>query len=153
MNKQRLGLQLLVSIMLGISMVHANEMSTDVNWIMAGDSPSIDRSASYLARGKLEQGIRYAVKALKRNQSATDQLIATHNLCLALTLNGQENEAQGYCEKVAQMDIPALAMKKVNQGLYKLTKRKPVDSSVMFGAIIADNLNMLNTDVQLSYVD
>jgi hypothetical protein len=152
MRKHILFIQLLTTFLLGIGLAQADEASTDIRWIMTGDSPSVDRSSTYLANGNIDQGIRYAMKALQRDLSATNELLATHNLCLAMILKGQQDEGQVYCDKVANMPSPQLAVKRVKEGLYKVSKRKSV-TTMMFETLITNNLNLLNADMLISYAE
>lgn len=124
------------------------------NWIMTGDSPLLDRSTAYLARGYTKLGIRYAHKALARSRSPLKDLIGNHNLCIALTMAGDVETASSHCKKVEAAGIPHLSLRKIKDGLYKLRRRHAVDGAdTVIETLITGNLTNLTGREQVSQVD
>ena len=131
--------------------VQAGGLDSSINWIITGDSPTLDRSTTYLLNGNTGKGMTYARKALKRSQSPLKDLIANHNLCLAHTMEGNELEAAPHCQIVSEMEKPRLALKKIKEGLYKVKRRgKITDNEIDFRAMITANLQGLGQEVQVS---
>ena len=138
--KHTLIYSILFSMFLGQSFVFAQEIPSTTDWITVGDSPTLDRSSSYLANGNIKLGIRYANKALKRSKSPLKDVIANHNLCIAWTMEGNSETALHFCEKVSSLQIPEMSLKKVREGLYKVSKRGYRDSGVALNTLISHNL-------------
>lgn len=127
-------------------LVLAEQQARDINWIMVGDSPTLDRSSTFLANGNTKSGIRFANRALQRSQSPLKTMIANHNLCFALMLEGNDTEAKVYCDRMQTLPMPEVSLKQVRQGLYKVTKRS---TDIKLGTLITQNLADIQTGNRL----
>ena len=117
-----------------------------LNWIVETGSPTLDRSSAYLAAGNLKAGIRYARRALQRSNSPYRDLIAHHNLCLALNLTG-DGEASDHCDTASAMTMPDIAVTGVKPGIYKISKYSH-ETGISMADLLRDNLNSIrNTAV------
>lgn len=136
-----------------IPFISAADNGSQINWIMTGNSPLLDRSTAYLARGNTSLGIRYAYKALERSQSSMKDLIGNHNLCIALTLEGKVEAAASHCRKAESMEIPDLSLRRIKDGLYKVRRGNTVSGTdTSIGLLITGNLRNL-TGNQVSQLD
>ena len=119
----------------------ADQQHQDVSWILTGDSPTLDKSTNYLARGNIRAGIRYARQALQRSRSPYREVIANHNLCLGLRLEQQFDSAAAYCSAAENISIPDAGLVEIHRGFFKITAREG-NATVKFQTLISDNLTL-----------
>lgn len=122
--------------------VSANQDYSGVNWIITGNSPTLDKSTNLLARGNVKAGIRYARKAMHRSRSPLRDLIASHNLCLGLMMEKEFDAAADYCGKLKNFPETKLPLVKTSSGNYKVSKRDILEVSV--NSLIAANLALFS---------
>ncbi len=76
-------------------------------------------------------------------------LIASHNLCIALFREDNEAEAGPYCETARNLTIPQVYLKQVKEGFYKV-KRGAGEGFIELEAVITQNLRALTGTGELA---
>ena len=131
---------LLMSILL-VTHAQASDYKTDTNWVLTGTS-NVDRSTKFISNGYLDAGIRYANKALASpKKTLVEEVIAQHNLCVALNAQGNSAAAAPHCRMANELPKPQVALKQVKEGLFKVTKRGK--DKGMFANLMAQNLSAI----------
>ena len=143
-------LLVLAGLSLPVTAVYANDVSTEIEWILIGDTVHLDRSTRYLMNGLERAGIRHAEKALRRDGSALNQLIANHNLCLGLVREGEIKKAKPYCQTLSRLPVPQLSLEQVKPGLYKTVTESGHGTGLELKTVIAGNLAFLDNTKDLS---
>lgn len=136
-----LALVLATSLLAGPGGVLAGENLPSSAWILTGESPLLDRSSKYLFKGNTDAGIKYAMKALARSQSAYTSVIAHQNLCLAFAHEGRTDQAALHCTVARDSEMGNVALTEIKPGLYKISRRPSGErDALMLAAVIAKNL-------------
>lgn len=70
-----------------------------VYWFSSTTSNLLNRSSVELASDHVERGIYFAHKALEKNLSQADSLIANHNLCIGYLFLDNASKATHFCAR------------------------------------------------------
>ena len=133
-----------LSVPLTAAGAEAGRESSAMQWVLVGETTHLDPSTRYLKNGLLKAGIRHARKALRRDGSVLNQVIANHNLCIGLIRDGEVDAARVYCQAMIRLPVPPLSLVRVTDNLYKAGNGSGDSAEVSLDAIISANMNRVN---------
>ena len=98
--KTALNLTLLLLVLaLSNSGIGRAAVADNIYWYSSDTSNVLNRSSVELATGHIERGIYFAHKALEKNLSRADTMIANHNLCIGYLLMENTSMATRFCAR------------------------------------------------------
>lgn len=123
-------------------------------WFSTTTSALLNRSSTELATNHISRGIRLAHQALQNELLLSDQLIASHNLCIGFLSMGETEMANPYCMRATEYSqLPFNII--YTRGAYFLSEKAEDNSTPGLDSLfhlVLSNIEHLNANLQLSLV-
>jgi len=129
-----------------------NQENHEVLWFSTSTSGLLNRSSTELATNHVSRGIRFAQQALQKELVLSDQLIASHNLCIGFLSTGETEASTEHCALAAEIAQLSFKIFKIRGAYFlsdKVALRNTLGSNSLYQTVIG-NIELQNSPTRLS---